>query len=69
MRCVPQGPTCFDPFSPDWPGERTSPHRHTDKELEGGSINWLTAQEHSGENIGSSETRVLFVEWKPRSTA
>src|SRR5918994_2971753 len=35
-----------------------------DVELEAGSVNWLAAQEHSGENIGSSETHVLFVELK-----
>jgi hypothetical protein len=32
--------------------------------LESGRVNWLTAQEHSGENIGNSETHVLFVELK-----
>jgi quercetin dioxygenase-like cupin family protein len=35
-----------------------------DVELQAGRVNWLTAQEHSGENIGSSETHVLFVELK-----
>jgi quercetin dioxygenase-like cupin family protein len=37
---------------------------HRDVKLESGRVNWLTAQEHSGENIGSSETHVLFVELK-----
>jgi len=27
-------------------------------------VNWLAAQEHSGENIGTTETHVLFVELK-----
>ena len=35
-----------------------------DVELEAGRVNWLAAQEHSGENIGSSETHVLLVELK-----
>lgn len=33
-------------------------------ELETGAVNWLPAQEHFGENIGDSETHVLFVELK-----
>ena len=33
-------------------------------ELEAGGVNWLPAQEHYGENIGDSETHVLFVELK-----
>ena len=32
--------------------------------LEAGQVHWLDAQEHHGENIGESETRVLFVELK-----
>ena len=35
-----------------------------DVELPAGQVNWLPAQEHSGENIGDSETHVLFVELK-----
>ncbi len=35
-----------------------------DVELESGVANWLPAQQHSGENIGDSETHVLFVELK-----
>ena len=27
-------------------------------------MSWLAAQEHSGENIGGTETHVLFVELK-----
>ena len=33
-------------------------------ELEAGSTNWLSAQEHYGENIGETPTHVLFVELK-----
>jgi quercetin dioxygenase-like cupin family protein len=35
-----------------------------DVELEAGSVGWLPAQEHHGENIGDTPTRVLFVELK-----
>jgi hypothetical protein len=37
---------------------------HRDVKLDSGQVNWLAAQEHSGENIGSTETHVLFVELK-----
>jgi beta-alanine degradation protein BauB len=37
---------------------------HRDVRLEPGRVSWLKAQEHSGENIGSTETHVLFVELK-----
>ena len=33
-------------------------------QLEAGSVAWLGAQEHSGENIGETDTHVLFVELK-----
>ncbi len=33
-------------------------------EMEAGTVGWLAAQQHSGENIGETETRVLFVELK-----
>jgi hypothetical protein len=33
-------------------------------ELEAGLATWLPAQEHSGENIGDSETHTVFVELK-----
>jgi quercetin dioxygenase-like cupin family protein len=42
-----------------------------DVQLEAGHVAWLGAQEHSGENIGGTETHVLFVELKeppPTST-
>ena len=32
--------------------------------MPGGLVGWLPAQEHSGENIGDTETRVIFVELK-----
>jgi quercetin dioxygenase-like cupin family protein len=35
-----------------------------DVELEAGSVGWLPAQEHHGENTGSTPTNVLFVELK-----
>ena len=41
---------------------------HGDREvkvhLDAGEVRWLDAQEHSGENVGSSETSTLFVELK-----
>ena len=43
-----------------------------DVQMEAGRVNWLAAQEHSGENIGTTDTHVLFVELKeprPRSSA
>lgn len=30
-----------------------------------GDVRWMPAQAHSGENIGSTPTRALFVEFKP----
>jgi len=35
-----------------------------DVELSAGAVGWLSAQEHSGENIGDTPTHVLFVELK-----
>ena len=35
-----------------------------DVELEAGLATWLPAQQHRGENIGSTDTHVLFVELK-----
>ena len=37
---------------------------HRDVEMPAGLTGWLPAQEHAGENIGESETHVLFVELK-----
>lgn len=33
-------------------------------ELDAGTTGWLPAQEHHGENIGSTPTHVVFVELK-----
>lgn len=33
-------------------------------EIPAGKVNWLGAQEHSGENTGDTETHVVFVELK-----
>jgi beta-alanine degradation protein BauB len=41
--------------------------QHRDVRLEPGRVSWLAAQEHSGENIGSTDTHVLFVELKDAS--
>ena len=35
-----------------------------DVQLEAGQAHWLPAQVHAGENIGSTDTHVLFVELK-----
>jgi hypothetical protein len=34
-----------------------------------GLTGWLPAQQHAGENIGDTDTHVLFVELKAGSTA
>ncbi len=36
----------------------------TEVELEAGTVRWLPAQSHAGENIGDTETHVIFVELK-----
>lgn len=42
--------------------------RQAEVELPAGVVRWLDAQEHLGENIGQTETRVMFVELKePRA--
>ena len=41
----------------------------TDLALEAGTTRWLAAQEHSGENIGDTESHVIFVELKESSRA
>jgi hypothetical protein len=38
--------------------------KETDVQLPAGRAAWLSKQEHSGENIGTTETHVLFVELK-----
>lgn len=35
-----------------------------EREIEAGTTSWLAAQEHLGENIGDTETHVIFVELK-----
>lgn len=38
--------------------------REVDAQLEAGRVGWLDAQEHRGENIGGTETHVIFIELK-----
>ena len=38
--------------------------RSVEVELSDGTIRWLEAQEHAGENIGDTESRSIFVELK-----
>jgi len=38
--------------------------REVDVEIGASSVRWLDAQEHSGLNIGDTETHVIFVELK-----
>lgn len=38
--------------------------RSAEVEMTDGVVRWLSAQEHAGENIGDSETHVIFVELK-----
>ncbi len=35
-----------------------------DVQLEGAHVIWVAAHEHSGENVGTTESRSLFVELK-----
>jgi quercetin dioxygenase-like cupin family protein len=35
-----------------------------DVEIAAGTTNWLPAQQHAGENIGDSDTHVVFIEFK-----
>jgi hypothetical protein len=41
--------------------------REVEVEIGAGSVRWLDAQEHSGVNIGDTETHVIFVELKEPS--
>lgn len=43
--------------------------REVDVEIEAGSVRWLDAQEHSGLNIGDTNTHVIFVELKEPTIA
>jgi hypothetical protein len=38
--------------------------RQVDVDIPAHQVRWLDAQEHSGENIGDSQTHVIFVELK-----
>ena len=40
-----------------------------DVELQAGSVGWLPAQVHHGENIGDTPTRAIFVELKESATS
>lgn len=40
-----------------------------DVEIPAGTTGWLPAQQHAGENIGETETRVIFVELKENGAA
>lgn len=41
-----------------------APGGSRDVAMEAGTTAWLAAQEHAGENIGETETHVMFVELK-----
>ncbi|KRF16869.1 cytoplasmic protein [Nocardioides sp. Soil796] len=41
---------------------------HRDVEMQAGSVGWLPAQEHHGENTGDTPTHVIFVELKEQAT-
>jgi hypothetical protein len=38
-------------------------------ELSAGTVGWLPAQKHHGENIGGTPTHVIFIELKEPGTA
>ncbi|TMR88736.1 cytoplasmic protein [Nonomuraea basaltis] len=38
--------------------------RQVDVELQSGQVRWVGAQEHSGENVGDTDTHAIFVELK-----
>lgn len=40
-----------------------------DVELHAGTVGWLPAQEHHGENIGETATHVIFIELKEPGTS
>ena len=39
--------------------------RVIETESKPGDVRWMPAQSHAGENTGSTETRALFIEFKP----
>jgi hypothetical protein len=42
--------------------------RSADVELTAGQVRWVGAQEHVGENTGSTDTHVFFIELKEPSS-
>ena len=38
--------------------------QHRDVQLDAGQVVWIAAQEHAGENIGTTESHSIFVELK-----
>jgi hypothetical protein len=42
---------------------------HRDVEMPAGLTGWLPAQQHAGENIGDTQTEVIFVELKDGGSA
>ncbi|HYI67187.1 MAG TPA: hypothetical protein VEW95_09705 [Candidatus Limnocylindrales bacterium] len=42
--------------------------RSVEVELAEGTVRWLDAQEHAGENVGETESRAIFVELKEART-
>ncbi len=42
---------------------------HIDVEMPAGAARWMSAQEHSGENTGDTETHTFFVELKEPAPA
>ncbi|MFI6596177.1 cupin domain-containing protein [Nonomuraea sp. NPDC050536] len=46
----------------------TAGRRQVEVKLEPGQVRWLDAQEHSGENIGSTPSHALFFELKDPPT-
>jgi quercetin dioxygenase-like cupin family protein len=42
----------------------SSADQQVEVELSAGQVRWLDAQEHAGENVGSTATHALFVELK-----
>ncbi|MCV2368354.1 hypothetical protein [Roseateles oligotrophus] len=41
--------------------------RVIETESKPGDVRWMSSQSHAGENIGSTETRALFIEFKPQA--
>jgi len=41
--------------------------RAIETESKPGDVRWMPAQSHAGENTGNTETRALFIEFKPQA--